>query len=563
MKTKRQMSFRDEIRMVLIVNTLMPCIISLVVLVLGFTMFGIWQIARQNEQAVERDSVMLSGLFQRYVEECGQLSRDMNLPAVKNSPTRQAEMASRVYHFLNSQEIRGDFYLFDIDRSCIFSTLGDPVTSHFISNYLSWGEEAQEPAGNSELAFVYDVRLGEASAPAWLVSCPTGRGTVTGYCSFVLPAGRLKLDPDGQERFEVVVNQFNRVLGERNSRFVDDRGKLHEELRGRKGLLRFRDRWYYVSCGQVQKESIWLYSFDDCNAFIQTCVVSLALVCALALVITVTIYWSAGNVAYKKTLIIYELIDALDQVEKGNLNVTLDIKTGDEFEHIGNSFNIMLGSIRHLLIRHEALARENLAATMQILKSQFNPHFLFNTLESIRWMIRTSPREAEGMLVSLSRLLRYSIQSGSEPVRLDEELLFAEQYLQIMLRRFQDRLEYRINVPEAYKGLKVPRMILQPLVENSIKYGFGDRLTHITVEIAASLQGEDLYLRVCDNGVGIPPDLLRRLRENLKQEQNELNTIGLYNVSRRLQLIYGPKYGLTIESGEKGTTVTLVLPAAG
>lgn len=563
MKAKRQMSFRDEIRMVLIVNTLMPCIISLVVLVLGFTMFGIWQIARQNEQAVERDSAMLSGLFRRYVEECGQLSRDLDIRAVKRSPTRQAEMASRIYHFLNSQEIRGDFYLFDSDRSCVFSTLNDPVTSRFISNYLPWGNEEQDLPGNGEFAFVYDIRLGEASAPAWLVFCSTGKGTAAGYCSFVLPASRLKLDLDGQERSEVVVNQFNRVLGERNSRFMDDRGKLCEELRGRRGLLRFRDRWYYVSRGQVQGESIWLYSFDDCNAFIQTCAVSLALVCGLALVITVTIYWSAGNVAYKKTLIIYELIDALDQVEKGNLNVSLDIKTGDEFEHIGNSFNIMLGSIRHLLIRHEALARENLAATMQILKSQFNPHFLFNTLESIRWMIRLSPREAEGMLVSLSRLLRYSIQSGSEPVRLDEELLFAEQYLQIMLRRYLHRLQYRITVPEECKDLKVPRMILQPLVENSIKYGFGDRLTHITVEVAANLAGDDLYLQVRDNGVGIPPDTLLRLQENLRQEQNELNYIGLYNVSRRLQLIYGPKYGLTIESSEKGTTVTLALPAAG
>lgn len=563
MKAKRQMSFRDEIRMVLIVNTLIPCIISLMVLILGFTMFGIWQISRQNEQAVERDSAMLSGLFHRYVEECGQLSRDLDICAVKNSPTCQAEMASRIYRFLNNQEIRGDFYLFDSDRSCVFSTLNDPVISRFISNYLPWGNEEQDLPGNGELAFVYDIRLGEASAPAWLVFCPTGKGTEAGYCSFVLPASRLKLNLGGQERFAVVVNQFSRVLGERNSRFVDDRGKLFEELRDKNGLLRFHDRWYYVNREQVQEESVWLYSFDDCNAFIQTCVVSLTLVCCLALVITVTIYWSAGNVAYKKTLIIYELIDALDKVEKGNLNVTLNIKTGDEFEHIGNSFNIMLGSIRHLLIRHEALARENLAATMQILKSQFNPHFLFNTLESIRWMIRSSPREAEGMLVSLSRLLRYSIQSGSEPVRLDEELLFAEQYLQIMLRRYLHRLQYQITVPEAYKDLKVPRMILQPLVENSIKYGFGDRLTHITVEITASLLGEELYLKVCDNGVGIPPDTLFRLQENLKKERNELDCIGLYNVSRRLQLIYGPKYGLTIESSEKGTTVTLVLLAAG
>ena len=75
--------------------------------------------------------------------------------------------------------------------------------------------------------------------------------------------------------------------------------------------------------------------------------------------------------------------------------------------------------------------------------------------------------------------------------------------------------------------------------------------------------GEELYLKVCDNGVGIPPDTLFRLQENLKKERNELDCIGLYNVSRRLQLIYGPKYGLTIESSEKGTTVTLVLLAAG
>ena len=104
MKAKRQMSFRDEIRMVLIVNTLIPCIISLMVLILGFTMFGIWQISRQNEQAVERDSAMLSGLFHRYVEECGQLSRDLDICAVKNSPTCQAEMASRIYRFLNNQD---------------------------------------------------------------------------------------------------------------------------------------------------------------------------------------------------------------------------------------------------------------------------------------------------------------------------------------------------------------------------------------------------------------------------------------------------------------------------
>lgn len=559
---KRQKYFRNEIRKTLIVHALAPCILSLIVLVLGFTVFGFRQIIQQNKQTVQENSSLLSALFQSYVTQGRHLSQTLDPRAIERSPSCRVEMASQVYQFLNSQETRGDFYLFDRWGSCIFSTQSSPASTQSISDYLLWNTGGEKTSDGGDIIFIYDIdQIGGDAVPAWLIFYPIRQGgQAVGYCGFVLSAERLKLNPNGQDRTVFAVNRFGRVFDQGDSAFVNERGKLYEDFLGQTGLTCVRERWYYISCAQVQAEDIWIYGIHDCHTFVQLCVVSLVLVCGLALIVCVAIYWSAGALADRKTLIIYELIDALDQVEKGNLNVTLDITTGDEFEHIGNSFNIMLGSIRHLLARHQALAQENIQATMQILESQFNPHFLFNTLESIRWLIRFSPKEAEKMLVSLSRLLRYSIQGGKDQARLEEEVRFVEQYLQIMLHRYARRLEYEIHIQEACSHLIVPRMILQPLVENSIKYGFGGGHDSITVVVSARIQGDALLLQVCDNGVGIEPEMLRQLRKNLRQEKNETDHIGIYNVNRRIQLMYGEAYGVSIQSADGGTQIVLTLP---
>jgi len=532
------------------------------ILVLGFTVFGFRQIVLRNDRAIRQESGMLSALFRSYVEESVRLSQTLDPRAVRQSAASRVEMASQVYQFLNSQDNRGSFYLFDDRLACIFSTQNDSTSIHFISNYLTWNTGGEKASSGGDIVFIYDInQIGGDTIPAWLIFRPIKRdGRVIGYCGFVLSADRLIIDSGGQELTVLAANRFHRVFDQKSSKFINERGKLYEEFQERTGLFRFRERWYFVSRAQVEGEEIWVYGIHDCHAFAQLCMTSLALVCGLALILSAAIYWSAGKLADRKTLIIYELIDALDQVEKGDLNVMLNITTGDEFEHIGNSFNIMLGSIRHLLARHEALARENMLATMQILESQFNPHFLFNTLESIRWMIRFSPKEAEGMLVSLSRLLRYSIQGGKDQARLEEEVHFVEQYLQIMMHRYAQRLQYQIQIQEECRGLVVPRMILQPLVENSLKYGFGDLRETITVEVGARVQEEKLLLWVKDDGVGIRPELLQKLLENLRQSKNESGHIGIYNVNRRIRLMYGRGYGASIESGEGGTTVVLTLP---
>ena len=358
-----------------------------------------------------------------------------------------------------------------------------------------------------------------------------------------------------------MINKFNRLFTDGVSRFQNDRGKLVEEFRDGGSMVHLENRWYYTDSVSVLDEEASVQVIYDCTSFVQLCLMSLVLVGFLALAVTLAIYRSAGKVADKKTEIIYDLIGALDQVEKGDLDVSLEITSGDEFERIGHSFNTMIGSIRHLLARHQELAKENLLATVQILESQFNPHFLFNTLESIRYMIKFGPGEAEKMLVSLSRMLRYSIQNGKDVVTVKEEMDFISRYLQVMLYRYGDRLRYSIDLEEGSRNASIPRMTLQPIVENSIKYGFGEDRDCLEIRISTRIQNEVLSVIISDDGVGIRTELLEKLKANLDQGQNQTDHIGIYNVHKRIRLVYGSGYGVGIDSEmEKGTVVTLRVP---
>ena len=386
-------------------------------------------------------------------------------------------------------------------------------------------------------------------------------GRLQGYSGFVLKADAFKERLGNMEQPVLLINKFNRLFTDGVSRFQNDRGKLVEEFRDGGSMVHLENRWYYTDSVSVLDEEASVQVIYDCTSFVQLCLMSLVLVGFLALAVTLAIYRSAGKVADKKTEIIYDLIGALDQVEKGDLDVSLEITSGDEFERIGHSFNTMIGSIRHLLARHQELAKENMLATVQILESQFNPHFLFNTLESIRYMIKFGPGEAEKMLVSLSRMLRYSIQNGKDVVTVKEEMDFISRYLQVMLYRYGDRLRYSIDLEEGSRNASIPRMALQPIVENSIKYGFGEDRDCLEIRISTRIQNEVLSVIISDDGVGISTELLEKLKANLDQGQNQTDHIGIYNVHKRIRLVYGSGYGVGIDSEmEKGTVVTLRVP---
>ena len=561
MEKRKQTCFRDEIRKSLIFHALAPCFISLVVLLLVFTAVGSQQIIRKSRAMLEHFSAEFEGVIDSYVDENKKMAGELDVELFKGRPSYKTEAVSDIYRFLNGQVYRGDYYLFDQERNLVFSTNSQPNVIQYIGNYLPWNTTDQNDSKN-DCIFIYDNTVIDGRAlPAWLMFQTVVKdGRLQGYSGFVLKADAFKERLGNMEQPVLLINKFNRLFTDGVSRFQNDRGKLAEEFRGG-GMVHLENRWYYTGSVSVLDEEASVQVIYDCTSFVQLCLMSLVLMGFLALAVTLAIYRSAGKVADKKTEIIYDLIGALDQVEKGDLDVSLEITSGDEFERIGHSFNTMIGSIRHLLARHQELAKENMLATVQILESQFNPHFLFNTLESIRYMIKFGPGEAEKMLVSLSRMLRYSIQNGKDVVTVKEEMDFISRYLQVMLYRYGDRLRYSIDLEEGSRGASIPRMTLQPIVENSIKYGFGEDRDCLEIRISTRIQKGVLSVIIADDGVGIRPELLEELKANLDQGQNQTDHIGIYNVHKRIRLVYGSGYGVGIDSEmEKGTVVTLRVP---
>ena len=197
----------------------------------------------------------------------------------------------------------------------------------------------------------------------------------------------------------------------------------------------------------------------------------------------------------------------------------------------------------------------------QMLKAQINPHFFFNTLGTIQALIDVNPKEAGSLIKELAEFYRKNLKHSDESIALQEELASVRNYLRIEKVRFGDKIKVVESVPDELMQQLIPLFSLQLLVENAIRHGLGLKVEPGTIFIRAWQEGEVLLVQVEDNGVGMEPQQLSVLLENVPERQTHGTGIGLLNIHRRIQRFYGDNYGLQVESIKgTGTVVTLRLP---
>ena len=236
-----------------------------------------------------------------------------------------------------------------------------------------------------------------------------------------------------------------------------------------------------------------------------------------------------------------------------------------EFAQLSNAYNAMIDQIERLM--RETKDNQDQLRQMEIaaLEEQINPHFLYNALDSITWLIETQRgADAVQMVGALAKLLRLSINRGGNFHAVRREVEHVESYLLIQRTRYGQRFSSRIHVERAAEDLLCPRLILQPLVENAIKHGIGDN-TGCTIEVRVFLEGESLVMTVRDDGMGILPDKLRSVQQALRESQpprpDEISGLALKSVNRRIRLLCGEEWGITIDSEmEEYTCVRIALP---
>ena len=257
------------------------------------------------------------------------------------------------------------------------------------------------------------------------------------------------------------------------------------------------------------------------------------------------------------------LSKAMEQVQEGDFKVQVPNRKTDEVGELINSFNFMVDKINTLVneICQEKIAQKN--AELQALQAQINPHFLYNTLDSVNWMlIDREEYDISEIIISLGSLMRYSIEDDSSFVTIDREVEYVLSYLKIQKNRLENRLSYQARVDATVREEKIPKLILQPIVENAIAHGIEPRQQPGRVVIAIEDLGNEVAISIRDDGIGMTSEQLADLRTPSREPEKEGHTrIGIRNVERRIRLHYGEQYSVQIESEyQKGTTVKLRIP---
>ncbi|MGG2196656.1 MULTISPECIES: histidine kinase [Paenibacillus] len=252
---------------------------------------------------------------------------------------------------------------------------------------------------------------------------------------------------------------------------------------------------------------------------------------------------------------------SMRKVEQGDFDIHLEVQGEDEVGRLSRRFNFMVVRIRELMgqIIHEQEAKRK--GELEVLQAQINPHFLYNTLNSVVRMAGSGKsEEVITMITSLSKFFRISLSKGKHIIPVQDELEHVRHYLIIQKMRYKRKFDFVIEADDEVLAVPTLKLILQPIVENAIYHAMEIMVDDGLIEIAAERLGSRVRLQVRDNGPGIPPDKLERLLSG-DARSDEGSGVGVKNVHERIRLHFGESYGLEIESKlEVGTTVTLWIP---
>ena len=234
-----------------------------------------------------------------------------------------------------------------------------------------------------------------------------------------------------------------------------------------------------------------------------------------------------------------------------------------EIRHLGES--IQKSYRQNALLMQEIVWEQNekRKRELEALQSQINPHFLYNTLDSITWMVEGGKNEEAAFMISqLAKLFRVSLSEGHTVIRVRDELQHARSYMNIQKTRYKNKFSVSFDVDESLYGYCTVKLSLQPLLENAINYGVRELEDCGEITVTGTLEADVLTLSVTDNGIGIPPDEVGFLLTDTKRVHKKGSGVGLVNVHNRIQILFGKEYGLEIESElDEGTTVSIRIPA--
>ncbi|WP_201006160.1 cache domain-containing sensor histidine kinase [Paenibacillus glycanilyticus] len=497
-------------------------------------------------------------LTQTFYQRLLNLRPDFNSIYIYVSPSKQISYAVNGIVDPDYDPQQEDWFLQTVaaDGSTIISAPHDPFQLHNAEKVISFSRLLKRFDSNKDDS--YGVILIDLSMDA--IRSIVDNADLSSETAVMI------LDGKGETLFSGGPLSRGEFLNEETRSKVasSSQGMLNLRINGKKYLLS------YGTIGITGWKSLTLTPFSEIQKDRNKLLLFCLALAAVALLITVIIAYLFSKRLFKP---IHTLKQGIVQVKQGNFNIELDPPTSDELGQVVFSFNVMVKTIKQLIEEkyEEVLARQE--AEFRYLQSQMNPHFMFNTLQTINGMaIVNEVPEISAASSNLARMLRYNIDMKQRTVTIREELENAVCYLQIQKIRFREYLDYELSVDEDIYDCTIIKLILQPILENAIVHGIEPKGDNGSIRLSGSRMEEAVRIQVFDNGAGMSEEQLDRLMRGIREdselsdadEKKRHNRVGLRNIHKRIQIIYGPEYGITVESSKgEWTRVIIDLPATG
>ena len=419
---------------------------------------------------------------------------------------------------------------------------------HIISGERPWvitlsrGISDRSGSGEKEGVFFIDLNYSAISE-----LCDQSTVGTKGY-AFILDAkGNIVYHPQQQQLYNELQTENISLIMDTDEDTVltgtGNDGKLYSISRSEK------TGWTVVDCTNVKE--LLSKSRQAQSVYVLT---------AIILVIVALLF--SRFMARSITLPIQKLRDSMKKVQEGDFSVSdVVVDSKNEIGSLTKSFDVMTHRIHELMEQNVHEQEEKRKSELKALQSQINPHFLYNTLDSIIWMAEGKKNEEVVLMTaSLARLLRQSISNEDEVVPIANEVEYARGYLTIQKMRYKDKLEFQIEVDSSILYIPLIKLVLQPIIENAIYHGLKYKESKGLLIVKGFMKDGNAVLQVIDDGVGMDEETLAHIYDKHKVNYHS-NGVGVYNVQKRLKLYYGEDYGITYTSElGKGTTATITIP---
>lgn len=256
-----------------------------------------------------------------------------------------------------------------------------------------------------------------------------------------------------------------------------------------------------------------------------------------------------------------KMMGTIQKVEQGDLTARTEVSSNDEVGKLGHSLNRMIEEMQNLIDRLIKEEQEKKEIELEALHAQINPHFLYNTLTTIKWMAKIQgDTSVSRAIVALIKLLRVSTDLSTDMISLPEEIEYVENYVVIQKLKYNEAINMQYDIAQNCLDVMMPKLILQPIVENAIIYGITEDHKDINIAIRAYASEGELFIEIADDGPGIARDVLEEIHR-MQAEKNRFSKVGLNNINQRIKLYYGSAYGLGIETEVGvGTKIIVKIP---